>query len=293
MPCEAFQPPSGGRRGPDRQMQQCPWGPGGRGAGGRWAGQSAAWAGAGRSWTTWASRCCSRPLRRPALAVRGGQPAAPAAVGDGMGTGCATGVGLEGRAAPQGPGLVRSAPARRAGIVSESRAAGRLLSAGGCAGRLPPGTLGGGGPPGRRDAACQRPATGGGAAPGGRAGGQARGRALLGMVVELGRALVCTNFGTEQVGAGWPGGVLELTARAFNPWRRGRRGGTAAAGCTPFPGHHAGGPRRVSWPAHLRLAARRCRRLRGWPRAAAGAVLGELVECGEAVGEAGSDRPRG
>src|SRR6266540_2650836 len=49
---------------------------------------------------------------------------------------------LEGRAAPQGPGLVRSALARPAGVVSGSRAAGRLVSAGGCAGRLPPGTLG-------------------------------------------------------------------------------------------------------------------------------------------------------
>ena len=50
-------------------------------------------------------------------------------------------------------------------------------------------------------------------------------------VVELGRALVCTSFGTEQVGA-------------------------------------------------------------GWPRAAAGAALEELLERGEAVGEAGSYRPR-
>src|SRR6266536_3967294 len=49
---------------------------------------------------------------------------------------------LEGRAAPQGPGLVRSALARPAGVVSGSRAAGRLVSAGGCAGRLPPGTVG-------------------------------------------------------------------------------------------------------------------------------------------------------
>src|SRR6266700_6759534 len=35
-------------------------------------------------------------------------------------------------------------------------------------------------------------------------------------VVELGWALVCTSFGTEQVGAGWPSAVLELTARAFD-----------------------------------------------------------------------------
>jgi hypothetical protein len=35
-------------------------------------------------------------------------------------------------------------------------------------------------------------------------------------VVQLGRALVCTSFGTEQVGSGWPSVVLELTARAFD-----------------------------------------------------------------------------
>src|SRR4029450_6237150 len=35
-------------------------------------------------------------------------------------------------------------------------------------------------------------------------------------VVELGRALVCTGFGTEQVGSGWPSVVLELTVRAFD-----------------------------------------------------------------------------
>ena len=35
-------------------------------------------------------------------------------------------------------------------------------------------------------------------------------------VVELGRTLVCTSFGTEQVGSGWPSVVLELTARAFD-----------------------------------------------------------------------------
>jgi hypothetical protein len=39
---------------------------------------------------------------------------------------------------------------------------------------------------------------------------------LSATVVELGRALVCSSFGTEQVGAGWPSVVLELTARAFD-----------------------------------------------------------------------------
>jgi hypothetical protein len=34
-------------------------------------------------------------------------------------------------------------------------------------------------------------------------------------VGELGRALVITNFGTEEEGGGWPSAVLELTTRAF------------------------------------------------------------------------------
>jgi len=34
-------------------------------------------------------------------------------------------------------------------------------------------------------------------------------------ILELGRGLVVTHFGTEEQGAGWPSAVLELTARAF------------------------------------------------------------------------------
>jgi hypothetical protein len=34
-------------------------------------------------------------------------------------------------------------------------------------------------------------------------------------VTELGRALVVTNYGTEDLGGAWPSSVLELTARAF------------------------------------------------------------------------------
>jgi hypothetical protein len=34
-------------------------------------------------------------------------------------------------------------------------------------------------------------------------------------VTELGRALVVTNYGTEELGGAWPSSVLELTARAF------------------------------------------------------------------------------
>jgi len=38
---------------------------------------------------------------------------------------------------------------------------------------------------------------------------------------ELGRALIVTNYGTEEQGTGWPSAVLELTVRAF-PIPRGR-----------------------------------------------------------------------
>jgi hypothetical protein len=34
-------------------------------------------------------------------------------------------------------------------------------------------------------------------------------------LVELGRALIVTNYGTEEQGTGWPSAVLELTVRAF------------------------------------------------------------------------------
>jgi len=50
-------------------------------------------------------------------------------------------------------------------------------------------------------------------------GGERFDRALS----ELGRGLVVTHFGTEDEGAGWPSGILELTARAFRlPRRTGR-----------------------------------------------------------------------
>ena len=45
----------------------------------------------------------------------------------------------------------------------------------------------------------------------GRAGAERFSRA----VGELGRALVITNFGTEDEGGGWPSAVLELTTRVF------------------------------------------------------------------------------
>src|SRR5918993_3821827 len=61
-------------------------------------------------------------------------------------------------------------------------------------------------------------------------------------VVQLGRTLVCTSFGTEQVGSGWPSVVLELTARAFDlggrePHEAGRR----LRGAPRLPGTLLGG----------------------------------------------------
>jgi hypothetical protein len=53
--------------------------------------------------------------------------------------------------------------------------------------------------------------------------GRAAGERFSRAVGELGRALVVTNFGTQDEGTGWPSAVLELTARAFTiPHRRDR-----------------------------------------------------------------------
>ena len=99
-------------------------------------------------------------------------------------------------------------------------------------------------------------------------------------VVELGRALVCTSFGTEQVGSGWPSVVLELTARAFD------LGGREA--------HEAGRRLRVArrfLDTMLVASDRELASAFGWPPATARAALEELVDCGEAVLEAGAYRP--
>ena len=45
--------------------------------------------------------------------------------------------------------------------------------------------------------------------------GRAGAERFLRAVGELGRALVITNFGTEEGGGGWPSAVLELTTRVF------------------------------------------------------------------------------
>ena len=133
-----------------------------------------------------------------------------------MGPRRAAGVGLEGRAAPQGlawsgrllgggrasflaldlladcyPGAGEADDFRQAPLGEEARRiAETLLSSG----PLPTAVL-------RQAVGLQ-----------GRRGG---GR-FAAAVVQLGRTLVCTSFGTEQVGSGWPSVVLELTARAFD-----------------------------------------------------------------------------
>jgi hypothetical protein len=98
-------------------------------------------------------------------------------------------------------------------------------------------------------------------------------------VVQLGRTLVCTSFGTEQVGSGWPSVVLELTARAFD--LGGRDPDEAAR-------------RRVArrfLDTVLEASASELASAFGWPPAAAHAALGALVDRGEAVLEAGAYRP--
>jgi hypothetical protein len=101
--------------------------------------------------------------------------------------------------------------------------------------------------------------------------GRRGGARFAAAVVELGRALVCTSFGAEQVGSGWPSAVLELTARAFDL-----------------------GGREADEAARRRVARRFLdTMLVASAGELAGAVLEGLVERGEAVGEAGAYRPRG
>jgi hypothetical protein len=100
-------------------------------------------------------------------------------------------------------------------------------------------------------------------------------------VVQLGRALVCTSFGTEQVGSGWPSVVLELTARAFD-----------LGGRDPDEAARRLRVGRRFLDTMLQASARELASAFGWPRAAAQAALGALVDRGEAVLEAGTYRPR-
>jgi hypothetical protein len=99
-------------------------------------------------------------------------------------------------------------------------------------------------------------------------------------VVQLGRALVCTSLGTEQVGSGWPSVVLELTARAFD-----------LGGRDPDEAARRLRVARRFLDTMLEISARELAISFGWPPAAAQAALDALVDCGKAVLEAGAYRP--
>ena len=90
-------------------------------------------------------------------------------------------------------------------------------------------------------------------------------------ILELGRGLVVTHFGTEEQGAGWPSAVLELTARAF-PVR---------------PAAHPDEARRVAAGRFLdtmiRARPHELGNAFGFSAAAARVALEELVRRGEAV----------
>jgi hypothetical protein len=101
-------------------------------------------------------------------------------------------------------------------------------------------------------------------------------------VVQLGRTLVCTSFGTEQVGSGWPSVVLELTARAFD-----------LGGRDPDEAARRLRVARRFLDTMLEASAGELAIVFGWPRAAAQAALDALVDRGEAVLEAGAYRPGG
>ena len=99
-------------------------------------------------------------------------------------------------------------------------------------------------------------------------------------VVQLGRALVCTSFGTEQVGSGWPSVVLELTARAFD-----------LGGRDPDQAARRLRVARRCLDTMLVASDRELASIFGWSPAAARAALDGLVDRGEAVLEAGAYRP--
>ncbi len=52
-----------------------------------------------------------------------------------------------------------------------------------------------------------------------------------GAQTELGRSLMVTHYGTEQIGSGWPSVVLELTSRVFQVGGGGEAGRLASVRC--------------------------------------------------------------
>lgn len=109
----------------------------------------------------------------------------------------------------------------------------------------------------------------------GRRGNERFGAALT----ELGRALVVTNVGIEDEGAGWPSATLELTARAFGiPKKRDPARGRLRAAETFLA------TVLEAKPGELGAAF-------GWSATEARAALDELVANGTAKRELGAYRP--
>jgi len=99
--------------------------------------------------------------------------------------------------------------------------------------------------------------------------GKAGGNRFSKAIVELGRRLVVTHAGTEEMDAGWPSAVFDLTARAFRIGRRPAGASTRAA------------------ERYLRTVLRakpgELARAFGWPAASARDELDSLVRAGSAV----------
>jgi len=99
--------------------------------------------------------------------------------------------------------------------------------------------------------------------------GKAGGNRFSKAIVELGRRLVVTHAGTEEMDAGWPSAVFDLTARAFRIGRRPADAFTRAA------------------ERYLRTVVqakpRELARAFGWTAATAQTELDSLVQRGRAV----------
>ena len=90
------------------------------------------------------------------------------------------------------------------------------------------------------------------------------------VLLELGRALAITNFGTEPMASGWPSAVIELTARAF---------------AVPSPGDRRAARLRAAERFLSTVLATRAYELGnafGWRADPARSVLEELVAAGRA-----------
>ena len=101
---------------------------------------------------------------------------------------------------------------------------------------------------------------------------------FTGALTELGRALVVTNFGVEDEGAGWPSATLELTARVFTIPRRRDIARARLRAAETFLATVL-----VARPGELAAAF-------GWPAKQARAAFDELVAAGTAEKAEGAYR---